>query len=536
MENAGKWAHINTLSSQLAAQIWGHRFKEGQRGAEYVLEFLNVLVGSGYHFQSDTYRRKKSVGLREFVFEGVKEGSGAGQKLVLKEGMKQKLRSVLSEEKELILKQFLRNLEISLLTTTGKEANRSWFARSLYPLHESLLFSELRVKNGEPEFERNFYARGGELYFLMLAHGVANDDRRCSYIEDRFASLLQRSQNIASFVQVITDALDHPEEADKSNLAYLRSVNGKQQIPILPDKAEVQHGQLFEGFARDLERLLMMNLDVHHFFQLLTSLACFHLFRYSHARAAGNEALHYFIDCMEGANRDVYKQSAVLFERHEYMVKQCFKEAFDARVDEYFGQDEQQLLQRLAEWQQDEESFIKEFLLGQLRKSNMDDIKKVLRKCRTVRDVRMELKSVIEKTVMSNFEHVEITRVLARDGGFSTYRRGPGSNNRYTMSDAFLQMLVFTHIEPGQQLEFHDFLQTVYHRHGIVIGEVEAKDSDIYKESRLNVRYFQDNERALRRKLKQNGLLIEFSDATAMVENPHSVSERREREQEVHYG
>lgn len=532
MSNSEDWDHINTLSSQLSAQIWGHRFRAGQRGAEYVLEFLTVLVGSGYQFQSDTYRRKQSVGLRQFVFEGVKEGSGAGKKLTLQEEKKEKLRSALGEDNELTLKQFLRNLEISLLTTTGKEADRSWFARSLYPLHESLLFSELRVKNGVPSFERNFYARGGELYFLMIAHGVANNIERSRFIENHFAALLQRSQNIAAFVKVITNTLDHPDDITKPHLAYLRSSNAKHPVPRLPDKVEIKHQHLFEGFACDLERLLKMSLDVYHFFQLLTSLICFHLFRYIHIRATEEYAYHYLIDCMEGSNRHIYKQSALMLERHEYLVKQCFKKAFDYKMDRSFGGDDERLLEQLRRWQYDDEEFIKDFMLGQLGNGHVKNIKQVLRKCRTVSDVKVELKSAIEKAVMSNFDHVEISRVLARDGGFSTYRRGPGANNRYTMSDSFLQMLVFTYIEPGQRMEFHEFLHGIYDRHGIVIGEIEAKDSRIYEQSRLNVRYFQDNEHALRRKLKQNGLLTEFSDATAMVENPHSLWNQQ---REVHY-
>ncbi|OAX50850.1 hypothetical protein gpAD87_21835 [Paenibacillus sp. AD87] len=91
-------------------------------------------------------------------------------------------------------------------------------------------------------------------------------------------------------------------------------------------------------------------------------------------------------------------------------------------------------------------------------------------------------------------------------------------------------MLVFTKVKPGEKMEYNDFLNVLYQDYGIVIGESEAKVSGQYEKSRLNIRYFQDNEKALREKLRHNGLLIEFSDATAMIQNPYTS-----RNEEVQY-
>lgn len=76
MQNSDK--NVEEFSSQLSAKIWGHRFKDGQRGPEYVLEFLNVLYGTDYQLNADCYFRNKSQNLRKFIFEGVKEGSKRG--------------------------------------------------------------------------------------------------------------------------------------------------------------------------------------------------------------------------------------------------------------------------------------------------------------------------------------------------------------------------------------------------------------------------------------------------------------------------
>ena len=52
---------VEKFSSQLAAKIWGHRFTDGQRGPEYVLEFLNVLAGTDYDLTASKYKRYKSL-------------------------------------------------------------------------------------------------------------------------------------------------------------------------------------------------------------------------------------------------------------------------------------------------------------------------------------------------------------------------------------------------------------------------------------------------------------------------------------------
>ena len=67
------------------------------------------------------------------------------------------------------------------MTPMGKPVDRSWYAQMMYPLHESLLFSEVRVNRDKGNskkltinYERNFFARGGELYFLMLHYGTVD--------------------------------------------------------------------------------------------------------------------------------------------------------------------------------------------------------------------------------------------------------------------------------------------------------------------------------------------------------------------------
>ncbi|WP_188889211.1 hypothetical protein [Paenibacillus radicis (ex Gao et al. 2016)] len=486
-----------------------------------MLEFLNVLFGTNYSFGHESYQRRRSVGLRKFIFEGVKEGGGSRDILVLEEEEKQRLLSAVQEDDVLVLKQFLRNQEVVLYNTTGKEADRSWFARSLYPLHESLLYVELRKKGKELSFERNFFARGGELYFLMLELGTEKHEERRKYIEDRFQQLLTKNKVIEKVVDKITSAFG--EEKSKHDPCKLRSSSQDENVPTLPPHASQENERLFEDFTIELEHLLFLDLDIYEMFHLLISLTCFQLARYMHERALiVPDKFSYFVDCLDGNNKQISQLSAISFENHENLIKAKFEHEFEQKMQEMLGSVEQIEIQ-LPVWKNDPEGFFEKMGLSQMR-SRKGIIKATLDKCTNASDVMVKLKNTMREAVSDQLKkhQLNITRVLSRDGGFATYRRGSASNYRYTISDSFLQMLVFTKVKPQEKMEYYEFLETLYQHYGIVIGEVQAKKSGLYEQSRLNVRYFNDNEKALRDKLRQNGLLIEFSDATAMIQNPYT--------------
>ncbi|TRY24779.1 hypothetical protein FOI68_14650 [Brevibacillus sp. LEMMJ03] len=519
---------IDKFTSQLSAHIWGHRFKEGQRGPEYVLEFLNVLYGTDYNFDAHEYKQRKSVSLRKFIFQGVKEGS-VRDIVTLKEAELEKLKETFPDENNLtVLRKFLRSLEVELYNVNGEEADRSWYARTLYPLHESLLFFELRKKeSSQMSIERNFFARGGELYFLMLAYGTEENDVQRRFIEERFRELLNKNKMIYRVVESIQSALGEKEDhADKKYSKLRSSIQNEENVPYLPDTRM----PIFKDFADELALLLQNDVDIYELFRLLVSLVCFQLTRYMHVRAqdVGEKDLLYFFDCLDGLNTHVTQLSAQTFKEHENLIKKRFEKEFERKYKEAVGNTDS-VNEKLNEWKNDTDAFFKRLGLDKLRTAKKV-IESVLKSCNSENDLYGRLYDVVKDVVSNRLkkDQLNITRVLTRDGGLATYRRGSGVNYRYTISDTFIQSLVFTMVGPGKKMEFHAFLHQIYQRFGIVIGEVQARQSGLYERSRLNVRYFQENEKALREKLRRNGLLVEYSDATAMIRNPYSPIKRME--------
>lgn len=509
------------MSSKISETIWGHRFKDGQRGPEYVLEFLNVLWGTDYDLGAYKYKRKKAINFRKFIFEGVKEGANGGIATLCEEE-KQKLMEVFNDSKDVnVLKKFLRNLEVPLYNTDGKMADRSWFAKMIYPLHESLLFFELRVKNNTIDFERNFFSRGGELYFLMIYHGTKNNPILKGFIEDRFKELLQKNDVIHKVYQKVADATsDIKEELSYGYLRKHEEMKQGQKLPILPE----ENLPIYEDFAEELANLLKIDIDIYEMFHLLTSLICFQLLRYMLYRAISIQGknINFFVDCLEGTDNLIYRLSAKNFATHELIIKKSFDSAFEESIKNNINEYEN-IDQVLSEWKAEPEIFLKQFNFNKLGQKNKTLIKKALSKCENKDDIFnkliKELKNIVSDQLKKH--QLGINRILVRDGGIGGYRSG--SSYRYVYSDTLLQAIVYSNLKPNEEKEFSEFLELLYQKYGIVIGEDQARESNLYEESNLNIRYFQKNEQALREKLRKNGLLIEFSDATAMIQNPFKL-------------
>jgi hypothetical protein len=511
---------VEEFSTQLSAQIWGHRFKDGQKGPEYVLEFLNVLKGTNYDFAASKYSRVRSTGLRQFIFEGDKEGAKTGVVSLTTE-QKESLYELVENKDELnVIRDFFRNLEIPLTDGTGKQANRSWYAKTLYPLHESLLFFELRTHNKGNEksysFERNFFARGGELYFLMLSYGTENNLELRGKIEERLQALLGKNKAIENIVSKISSRLN--DERGSELYPLKKEAESNREYPMLPVTDDV----IYSEFAEEFYNLISLNIDIYELFELMTSLITFQLGRYMLKRAQlnVNEKMTLFFDCLDAQVGPIQKLSARSFSDNELLIKNKFEDFFRQTFNEKIPSEEF-VNQNLEGWHAEPELLIELLGLSRLSKVRKNKVAKVIQKCDSYDKVMNHLFNVVKDIVSDQLKkhQLSIVRGLTRDGGYGGYRRG--SKYRYFMSDTFIQALVYANLEPGKQMEFHAFLEKIYLKYGFIIGELQAKEDGIYEKSKLNVSYFQRNEYALREKLRHNGLLIEYSDATAMIRNPY---------------
>src|SRR5215217_4456432 len=212
----------------IAARIWGHRLRAGQHWMEYMLEFLSVLSGFEYRLGQgltghdgeidylSQYRIPKRLGLRRFVFYDGREKTPDARDQRATDEVRRQLRSRLPADTQ-TSEDLLGQLRSLLRSFSAIEDDRSWYAKSLFPVHEEFLLWEAlrkgstlrryagdasqlplaRLDEGVEFFARNFFARGGELYYLMISAGTeGNPERRERIAGSLRALLLERNQTL----------------------------------------------------------------------------------------------------------------------------------------------------------------------------------------------------------------------------------------------------------------------------------------------------------------------------------------------------
>ena len=532
------------FSSKIGEKIWGHRFKDGQRGPEYTLEFLNVFVGTEFSLEKKYYHRRKMLEFRQFVYEGEKEGS-KGHIAIFEDDKKNVIKEKLgiNDKQFEDLQTFFKNLTIPLTTPMGKPVDRSWYAQMMYPLHESLLFSEVRVNrdkgkssNYSISYERNFFARGGELYFLMIHYGTLNHPNLRTSIEDNLKRLLSTSSGLITVINQINEAFAEYSTSttelpaplfEETKLEELFKGKEITEYPKLPQTDL----PLYEDFAQELNSLLKLKIDVYEMFDILTALITFQLHRYMihQAEQIVQEKTHYFIDCFEGQNKSVKFLAQDSYRIHEAVVSEAYKTFVEKQVAEVFPEERAEekirtwILNRHESDKPKEEwytSFFEELnlkgihkpkkkkLIEALETSNIGKAKKMLR----LRIVELYMEDLSKS-------QLPIMKTLARDGQFII--SGKGAKARYVLHDNILSALVYATLDGEVTLPYDDFLHRLYEKYHIIIGENAAKVSGLYSKEGINLSHFRSNEKKMRQKLKQNGLLQEYSDATALIRNPY---------------
>lgn len=539
------------FSSLVSEQIWGHRFQSAQRGVEYVLEFLNVIAGANYKFDQEFYQRKKMVNFRQFVFEGQKDGNATKNvhKFVEfsdenKEKLKRELNMTDTDLED--VQTFFRNLKIEHFSAEGKKSDRSWYAESLFPLNETLLFFEVRTKNDSVNFERNFYARGGELYYLMITYGTKDNPDLRQSIETNLAKLMMGNKNIQSIVQNICDCLGESASFDyeggyKKGSAILQKTKelvkqypetAKPEEPTLPLKEK----ELYTMMAEDLDALLSADINIHEIMEMLTSLICFHIYVYMIDQAnlkVPESEKTIFVDCLDGQNSHIKVLAQNSFKDNERLVKECFDRYTDEFIEKVLPKNKAN--ENIKYWRALGEVSTKADVLDRYSQFFIDLKYKSLQKANKQKLLDALLAKTLDqsyrllKQTMRNIAlneqaktQLSILRTLSRDGGFMISSRGVPS--RYILNDDLLSALVFAVLKKQDQMPFQRFKHILYERYNVVIGEYEAQVSGIYEREKINLRSFKQNETQLRNKLRKNGLLEEYSDATALVKNPYKMT------------
>jgi hypothetical protein len=550
------YGHFDDAQYPVAVRIWGHRLRTGQHWIEYMLEFLSVLsgfkyrLGQGLTSRADEpgylleYQVPKRLGLRRFVFYDEREKTRDSRDARATAMLRQQLRQLLAETGGRTDDELLEQARSLLRSFSAIEEDRSWYAKSLFPVHEEfLLWEALRKGSTLREYRhsaadlplaqldqgvefraRNFFARGGELYYLLISAGTEGDPGRRARIGERLQHLLQgNNQALGRLARSIDAAWSALTEEDD------RTVSGK--LGWIPDP----ECGLYRQFAEDLDTFLDNDLDSLECLELLAHLIGFQIVSYIYHRAhpASHSEGHRSGSCLDACRPELLID--LLADQDGGIVRDRSAGLLREQDDRQLRRARELVADELRDWA--DEAWEGDQLLEELeteitRRYGGAKTRAKSKHDRSLADLRArygaggaDRESILRDSSERAFEALSpdfrrnflaVHRKIGRSIGLMAPRKGP--QVRYVLGDTLLKTLVLAVLPRGSApLPFGAFLAQLHLRYGIIVGPGEASAAGLVDKLRINEEYYSRNRDALLTRMRRAGLVTQYSDATALV-------------------
>ena len=483
--------------------IWGHRLYNDQTPWLVFLEFLAIFQSRhaegkalnetrryGEH-ESFTYYIPRLIPLRQLIFNNPHIRYVEDTQQSDPERWRAWLKSFDTEEDFRYLESrfgsFARLARvIEFFQTTSIEPNRQrrWSSRFLYPYGPNCLYADLPANvNGSPD--RRFFARSGELLYLMLSRSGKGPE-----IANTISKKLLRQDE--TWNRVIHVLLPEGFRVD-TNLV-------SSTIGYLPFAERPEYGALAETWVQ----LLNLDLPGEALLDPLMRLSVLHILLYMLRRA--NEEVgdpsepKLVLEIASPRRTTLFELSAENFGANRMLSTRAVRAYVEsAKIDERW----QAALQTIAP-----ADAVRKYLEERYEWEPDDG-----RPSGDPETIFNALRGYAENRHQQHVAKVHME--WARQIGLAVSRKGAGT--WYSPDDSLLKALVMCTVDEGRE-EYHRFLRNLYDRFNIVIGPSEAERAFSTLPTDQNA--FMQNTQRLEQRLRTLGLLRRLSDDCAYVENP----------------
>jgi hypothetical protein len=487
----------------LDEQLWGHRLWDNETAWLVFLEFLNVaeachreqkLLTVDSASYPNTFRPHKRMFLRNIVFnnevifrvaERHSDDASAWREWLA--WIEDRAQGIHVRDFSYLRSRFRSFHEFAALvglirqSAVENDTNRRWSSRFVFPFGPNALYEDLNITpSGSVSREYINFGRSGELLYLMLARSKYSTDLK-PHIEKMFGK--NRWNSLLGLFQ--------PEQADDF------STRGKSYLPY-------SNHPSFDILGEDWLRIMQLRLPGFDVYPYLVILGTYHLFLY-HLRIANAYC---------ASDKDNVLICEILAPKKTF-VRELSSTSYLGNgalsllaVKQYIDRIEQSEDWRSALSGSDAFTKCRQLLVNRVRWG--DDYEGPP----TPEALISELRSNSFKRHRQHLGNVH--RNYGRQVGLVSKR---GTNKlRYAPNDLLLKTLVLSNVP--KRMELGQFLQVLFERYGLVLGEKEAEVT-LPSES-FDKKAFQANARRLEYRLASLGLLQRLSDACAYVENPYA--------------
>ncbi|MEW5687789.1 MAG: hypothetical protein AB1942_22970 [Pseudomonadota bacterium] len=489
--------------------IWGHRLHDEQSPWLTFLEFLNVLLAekvAGRPLQETTlnslsYRPQTQLRLRNLVFNNphimtVLAEDGADElawtswleKMANTAGGLESPDFAYLRDRFETFRDFAAVIRFLQGSAIEGDSNKRWSSKFVFPFGPNGLYEDVNVKaNGGVTTDRRFFARTGEILYLMLCRSQRVDELR---------------------ERLVGQFLENPAPYD----GMVRALQGEAQLAkadrggaFLPCSSH----SAFDRLAEDWLAILSLPIPAYDAIPHLVAVTGLNLILYQLDRAGevlGSERATLVCEIVSPKKSVVRDLSADSYQTNNALPQQAMERFIRATTETPQWQaaiasddaaiEVTELLKRAFDWpdpdDEDERSIPPEELIDRL----------------------------VDKAAVRHKQHVgKVHMTWARAIGLSSRRSS--RRVRYAPTDRLLKTLVVTCV--AKRMEFKDFLATLADRYGLIIGDHQARS--FIDSGNADQEDFSDNARRLEERLASLGLLKRLSDSCAYVENPFQRGE-----------
>jgi hypothetical protein len=505
-----KRPEIKSVDFCVDENIWGHRLYDEQLPHLTVLEFLGVL-GSNLDKPlrpheglggSVKFKPQRQIRLRGLLFNNPYVESIAESKLADEEKWRQWLEKFGQGSTGngdgiadvAYLRQSFSNFDdfakaIELLRSSSFESrsNKRWSSKFVFPFGPDALYEDLEIDSkGNMSNDRRFFARSGELLYLMLTRA-----KRGAELGDLLAKrLFKRSAPMNRLVQALQGAPQFPDEARVSG--------------YLPEVSNSRFDQICEDWLAILSRDMPVYDALEHLI-VITGLNMLLYFLERAKRTAGDdEPVEFVCEIVSKDGRKVRALSGDSYLANQGLPERAIrahvesirreKAWIDAGAAEFPDAERVKLLREAFQWPpekgKDDEGF---------SSRNPDDL----------------VSKLVELALPRHGQHVgKIHAVWSRAIGLSSRRLS--RRYRYAPNDRLLKSIVIAIV--GDRMQFDEFLIEAKRRYGLVIGDAEG--ARLVESKSIDQGELSENRDNLEARLVGLGLVRRLSDSCSFVENP----------------
>lgn len=500
--------HIDNVDFAVDEHIWGHRLYDEQLPHLAVMEFLSVL---GSNKKSPLveppgdkvrYKPQRQIRLRSLLFNNPYVQTVRARPISDSDKWDQWRELFVAEatrhgdenigylrEVFLSFDDFAKAIELLRSSSFEARSNKRWSSKFIFPFGPDALYEDLRIDSVSATNDRRFFARTGELLYLMLCRAAKGPQLGEMLVERLFVS--------ASPLNRLARALQGETQCAPES----------REVGYLPHRSHPRFDRLSEDWLAILSRDMPVYDALEH---LIVS--------------AGLNLLLYFLECSksEAGDTDTVEIICEIVSRERSKVRALSGDSYQtnqalssravrASIDNFqltpeweaaLGSSDpngQCMLALRSRFQWPPSESDEDHNYSQMTGTEMANL-------------------LIEKALSRHEQHFgKIHAAWSRSIGLSSRRLS--RRTRYAPNDRLLKSLIVAMVD--DRMQFDDFLHEAKRRYGLVIGDSEG--GHLIREGKIDQEALSDNRDNLESRLMSLGLVRRLSDSCSFVENPFAA-------------